>query len=310
MSGIPEEQVDTGPATVWAVLRDQWPGWAGQPLTPVGRTGTDHAVYRIGTDHVARFPRTARAAASLDLEVVVLPRVAGLVPVQVPRVEHVGFPGPLYPHRWAVLTWIEGEDAWARRRRVEDPHGEALAHDLADLVLALRAAPPLGVVPRRAPGRRGGPVAGVLERAEAWLSGSRGALPPWVDARLVREVLDAAREAADDEVRYVLSHGDLVPGNVLLRRRRLGAVIDWGYLGLADPALDLVPAWAMLGPRARAAFREHLSPDDATWHRARANAVEQALGGLVHHGPAHHPLGDVMGRTLRRVLDEAGPDGA
>ena len=122
----------------------------------------------------------------------------------------------------------------------------------------------------------------------------------------MRRVADASRAAADDHVPFVLTHGDLIPGNLLLRGGRLAAVLDWGYVSLADPALDLVPAWAVLGPRARLVFREALDVDDATWARARANALEQALGGVVYYTPRRHPLADVMGRTLRRVLDDAG----
>ena len=46
----------------------------------------------------------------------------------------------------------------------------------------------------------------------------------------------------------MLSHGHLIPGNVVVRDGRLVAVVDWGCASLADPALDLVAAWPLLGP--------------------------------------------------------------
>jgi len=150
----------------------------------------------------------------------------------------------------------------------------------------------------------------VLRRAHAWLDGEEGPLPSWVDARAVRASLAAAQEVAErapcDEA-AVLTHGDLIPGNILVRHGRLTAVIDWGYVSLADPALDLVCAWAVLGPVGRRVLRERVGADDATWERARVNALEQALGGLVYYSPRGHPLADVMGRTLRRVLEDARP---
>ncbi len=82
-------------------------------------------------------------------------------------------------------------------------------------------------------------------------------------------------------------------------------MLDWGYVSWADPALDLVPAWALFGPRARAVFRERVEADDATWLRARANALEQALGAIAYYTPRRHALADVMARTLRHVLDDA-----
>jgi aminoglycoside phosphotransferase (APT) family kinase protein len=301
---IHDHEVDTGPGVVEATLRNGWPGWRGQPLVALGGTGTDHAMYRVGRDRLARFPRTPAAADSLLREVELLPRLAGLTTTPVPHVEHVGAAGPAFPYPWAVLRRLEGEDAWAARDSVDDPHGDALARDLAGVVRALRQAP-VTDLPARGPGQRGGPLAGVVERAERWLTGDAGALPEHLDTEAVRHLLDEDRGAADDEVTYVPTHGDLIPGNVLVRGRRLAAVIDWGYASLADPALDLVPAWALLGPRARRVFFAALAADEATRRRARVNALEQALGGLAYYAPRAHPLAEVMARTLQRVLDEA-----
>jgi aminoglycoside phosphotransferase (APT) family kinase protein len=301
---IHDHEVDTGPEVVAATLRDGWAGWRDQALVALGGTGTDHAMYRLGTDHLARFPRTPAAAASLAREVEVLPRLAGLTTAVVPHVEHVGAPGPAFPHPWAVLRWLEGQDAWAARDSVADPDGDALARDVAGVVQGLRRSP-VADLPARVPGQRGGPLAGVLDRAERWLSGEAGPLPAHVDVDAVRDVLEEDRGAAEDEVTYVPTHGDLIPGNLLVRGRRLAAVLDWGYASLADPALDLVPAWALFGPRARRVYLAALAPDEATWRRARVNTVEQALGGLAYYTPRAHPLADVMARTLQRVLDEA-----
>ncbi|MBD3782911.1 MAG: phosphotransferase [Micrococcales bacterium] len=249
-----------------------------------------------------RLPRRPGAAASLAREVCLLPRLEGALPVPVPRVEHVGGPGSGYPHGWAVLGWLVGEDGWAARAHVADPRGDAFAEDVAAAVLALRALTTPDGVPDRDPGQRGGPLAGVLDRADRWLGGAEGPLPGDVDRGAVRRVLDACRGADDDTVPRVLTHGDLIPGNVLLTGDRLAAVIDWGYLSTADPALDLVPAWALLGSRARRRFRVLLAPDDATWTRARATALEQALGGILYYTPRRHPLADVMRRTLGELL--------
>jgi len=40
-----------------------------------------------------------------------------------------------------------------------------------------------------------------------------------------------------------MTHGDLIPGNVLVADARLAGVIDVGGLGPADPALDPGAAW-------------------------------------------------------------------
>lgn len=300
---IHDVEPDTGPVVARGLLGAERPEWAELPLRPVGGTGTDHAMYRIGTELVLRVPRTPGAADSLTREVRLLGDLAAQLSTRVPEVEHVGSPTAGYPHPWAVLRWLPGTDAWAARHRLEDPRGEAVAEDLARTVLELRAVTGLGV-PRRAAGQRGGPLAGVVERAHRWLAGDDGRLPDRVDAAAVAQVLAVGPDACVDDVPYVLTHGDLIPGNLVVEDGRLAAVIDWGYVSSADPALDLVPAWAVLGPDARERFRALLRPDDATWARARVNALEQALGGIVYYTPRRHPLADVMARTVDRILAE------
>ncbi len=76
-------------------------------------------------------------------------------------------------------------------------------------------------------------------------------------------------------------HGDLIPGNLLVRRADLTAVIDWGGAGIGDPAQDLAPAWAIFELRARRIFRDAVSADEEMWLRARAFELEHAVGGIL-----------------------------
>lgn len=71
-------------------------------------------------------------------------------------------------------------------------------------------------------------------------------------------------------------HGDLLPGNLLVRQDRLCGVIDWSGAGIGDPACDAMVAWAFPS-NARRIFREAVGFDDATWARARGWVVEQTI---------------------------------
>jgi aminoglycoside phosphotransferase (APT) family kinase protein len=108
---------------------------------------------------------------------------------------------------------------------------------------------------------------------------------------------------ADAKVAITFVHGDLIPGNLLLTGGRLAAIIDWGSAGYGDPAQDLTPAWAVFDGSSRQIFLEATGGDDATRLRARAFALEQAVGGVLYYTPRRHPLGDVMARTLHRILN-------
>ena len=48
-------------------------------------------------------------------------------------------------------------------------------------------------------------------------------------------------------------HEDLAPDNLLALDGRLSEVIDWGGLGVGDPATDLLPAWDLFQRESRGA---------------------------------------------------------
>jgi aminoglycoside phosphotransferase (APT) family kinase protein len=119
----------------------------------------------------------------------------------------------------------------------------------------------------------------------------------------VRRCAAEALEVAHDPVDVGFVHGDLIPGNLLVAAHRLSAIIDWGGAAYADLAQDLAPAWALFDERTRPVFREAVGANEATWLRARAFELEHAVGGVLYYTPRRHPLGDVMARTLRRILE-------
>jgi aminoglycoside phosphotransferase (APT) family kinase protein len=102
-------------------------------------------------------------------------------------------------------------------------------------------------------------------------------------------------------------HGDLDARNLLVRQGRIAAVVDFGCLGIGDPACDVALAWKLFPREARGRFREALSIDDATWARARGWIVYQSLGALAYYTPETNPsLFSEAQRWLRELLP-AGP---
>lgn len=101
-----------------------------------------------------------------------------------------------------------------------------------------------------------------------------------------------------------MTHGDLIPANVLVADERLTGVLDVGGLGPADAALDLVSAWHLLADGPRLVLRADLGCDDLEWARGRAWAFEQAMG-LVWNYVESNPVMSRLGRrTLDRLLQE------
>jgi aminoglycoside phosphotransferase (APT) family kinase protein len=306
---IHDDELDTSEGVVRALLEAQCPELAGAPLTYLQAPGTTNAMWRVrradGDDLVVRLPRLLRSAAKVPSEVGVLEAVASswsMPSVRTPTVCHVGAPDEAYPHPWLVLGWLDGTDAWTARASIDHDDLD-LAAEVATLVHTIAG---LDGVPARSrrDGERGGPIGPLLESLDWWLSDPQWDAGSFVDVAAIRRLADEARELEDLPVAPGFVHGDLIPGNLLVRDGRLAAAIDWGSCAIADPAQDLTPAWALFDRRARQAFREAVGCDDAAWLRARTFELEQTVGGIVYYRPKGHPLGDVMARTLARILDE------
>ncbi|WP_116426591.1 aminoglycoside phosphotransferase family protein [Streptomyces spongiicola] len=290
------DQVDVTTDIVATSVREQFPQWTGKAVRLLSSTGTVHAVFRIGDDLSARLPLrltdAAQALAVLKREARASAEPARVSRFPVPEPVALGKPGAGCPMPWSVQTWLPGTVAVDA-----DPSGsDAFARDLAAFIAALRDA---GTRGRRFSGENRG---GVLAHHDDWMAKcfeeSEGLLDVPRLRRLWTHLRELPRTAPD-----VMSHGDLIPGNVLVTGDRLGGVLDTGGFGPAFPALDLVGAWHLLRPGPREVLRRTPASDDLEWERGKAWAFEQAMG-LVWYYVESNPAMSSMGRrTLDRILE-------
>lgn len=94
-------------------------------------------------------------------------------------------------------------------------------------------------------------------------------------------------------------------GKAPVRPGRAFRVIDFGCMGLGDPACDLFPAWNLLPADAREVFREALGVDDATWHRGRGRTLSQALIALPYYRTTNPAMAHNARHVIRAVLAES-----
>jgi aminoglycoside phosphotransferase (APT) family kinase protein len=260
------------------LLTTQFPQWADLPLAPVQQSGMDNATFRLGDDLSVRLPRYAHWAGQVHREHRWLPRLTPRLPLAVSEPLAMGAPGEGYPYPWSVYRWLDGETVTTEG--LTDP--VRAAFDLAGFINALQDIDPTdGPGPEPSNAFRGVPLGDPRDSiaAEARVRPKLDALrgTGLVDVDAVTRVWEAALAAPAWEKEPVWIHGDLATGNLLSRGGRLSAVIDFGTLAVADPAVDLLPAYNFLPPRARDTFREAVGADDATWARARGWAVAGSL---------------------------------
>ena len=185
-------------------------------------------------------------------------------------------------------TWLSGVVA------TDDDPGEsvAFAHDVAEFVQAVRAID-IGGRSFRGTGRGGD-----LQAHDEWVETCFRESEQILDVRWLRRMWETFRELPRSGA-DVMTHGDLIPGNLLVSRAVDSGILDVGGLGPADPALDLVGAWRVLEAGPRQAFRDDLGCDDLEWERGKAWAFEQSIGAVWYYIESN----PAMSRMGRRTLD-------
>jgi len=294
------DEVLTDATLVRRLLRAQFPQWADLPLTPYPSSGTDNAIYRLGEDMAVRLPRIYWAAGQAEREQRWLPALAPHLPLPIPVPLAVGRPGEGYPWQWSITPWLKGEAA----TRTNLPDLRQAAVDLAQFITALhRISAVGGPLSGRHNSDRGVPLA---ERDEATRR-AIASLNGLADSDAVAAAWDAALAAPAWDAPPVWVHGDLEAGNLLVARGRIRAVIDFGCLGVGDPACDLLPAWSLFAGPARAAFRAAVAVDEATWARGRGWALSTAVIALPYYRDTNSVLADRSRVKIAEVLADCGP---
>ncbi|NEC29023.1 aminoglycoside phosphotransferase family protein [Streptomyces sp. SID8111] len=269
----------------------QFPQWATLPLDRLDPAGADHVIYRLGEELTVRLPRHAGAIGQARKEYHWLPRLAPHLPLTVPVPVAVGEPGFGYPWPWAVSRWLDGEVATVDTLAGSATAAVALARFLTALQrftpVDLHAAPLPDDLTGRPLSERDDATRAAIDRLDGIFDGAA-----------MTALWDAALDAPGWDRPPVWFHGDFHTGNLLTREGRLSAVIDFGGLGVGDPACDLMIAFTLLTPGNRAAFRDELGVDDATWLRGRGWALATGLNAYSSYA-AVNPV--IAAQTTRQI---------
>jgi aminoglycoside phosphotransferase (APT) family kinase protein len=270
-----EARIDA--ALVRALLEEQHPDLAGLRLVEAGE-GWDNRTFRLGDDLAVRLPRRAASARLIEHELRWLPALAPHLPLPVPSPVRSGRAGCGFPWPWSVTRWLPGETALASPALDE----YAVASGLALFLRALHRP--------AAPDAPHNPWRGVpLDARDALLHQNLAAIDGEVDHAAIIAQWERLRAAPPWQGGGLWIHGDLHPGNLLVRDGRLSGVVDFGDITAGDPATDLAVGWMLLRGAARSRFRDLTCGaegwlDDAAWARGRAWALALGVAFLANAG--------------------------
>ena len=286
-----DDEIPIDSELVRRLLQDQFPRWANLPVERVSSNGTDNELFRLGSDMVVRLPRIHWAAHDAEKEQKWLPILAPHLPVRIPTLLASGEPGNDYPWRWSICRWLKG--AHPQFHDIANPN--QLAEEIGAFIAALHRI--------RLPSD--GPSAGrgiPLADRDGFTREAIAALDGMFDVRALTQTWERVLDVAAWSRGPVWVHGDLSPGNLLLRHGHLDAVIDFGSLTTGDPASDFIVAWNLLPSRARLTLRETAHADADTWSRGRGWALSIALIQLPYYATRNPPLAANARYVISEVL--------
>jgi aminoglycoside phosphotransferase (APT) family kinase protein len=236
--------------------------------------GWDATVWLVDEKWAFRFPRRTIAIPGFERELALLPELAPLLPLPIPRPALVGRPADGYPWPFWGGAFLPGREV--SEAELDDAARLRLGLELASFLKRLHSREVAAAIGSDRlpvdPNRRGDMTFRVrvareqlaqLEQLGLWRA------PPAV----VRLLEQAEQLPAVEPVAVV--HGDLHFRHLLVGENgRAAGVIDWGDLCRADPAIDLPLVWSFLPPSGRGAFLEAYGPvSEEQLVRARVLAV-------------------------------------
>lgn len=258
------KESDITPDLARKLIAEQYPEFANLPISSVEKQGHDNRIYRLGKDMLIRMPTEKSYALKVPKEQTLLPQLTPHLTINIPVPIKTGVPSKDYPYPFSIYKWLEGSSV--NLLVLDEVCLEKLAVDLAKFLKELQSIENVdGPIPGQHNWWRGDHVSVYDKGAREQI----GKLSSIIDANKALNLWERACQTKWHK-NPVWVHGDMAIGNMLIKDSKLSAIIDFGGMGLGDPACDLVIAWTFFKNKVRDVFIREISLDQNTWLRAKA----------------------------------------
>jgi len=253
------------------LIAQQFPEYAHLSIRSVKSQGHDNRTFRLGAEMLVRLPSGKEYVRQIEKEHKWLPLLAAKLPLPIPESIAMGKPSNDYPFYWSIYRWLKGDSA--NTIELNDITLETIATQLAYFLQELhKFDADIDSAPQLHNWWRAAHTSTYDKETRELINNLRNV----IDARKASSLWQKAI-SSKWEKRPVWVHGDVSSGNILLNRGTLCAVIDFGCMGIGDPACDLTIAWTFFKNNSRKVFKNAFSFDDKTWDRARGWALWKAM---------------------------------
>lgn len=274
------------------LIDEQFPQWSNLEIRPIAKSGHDNRTFHLGDNMTVRLPSGQDYVTQIEKEITWLPYLQKHIDIPISSPIDKGKPGCNYPFLWSINKYIEGETL--SKDNIDSLEG--LAVDLNNFLVKLQTID-----------ASNGPVAGKHNfyrgsSLSIYHSETINALDILKDILDTKQLLSIWNQAIDNTTNdiKVWLHGDIAPSNLLVKDGKLNAVIDFGILGVGDPACDYAMAWTFFDNKSRPLFLQGLNQKIIA--RTRGWALWKAL--ITYNNP-DNSIANNARDTINEILNDS-----
>ena len=273
------------------LINEQFPEWSNLELKSVEKQGHDNRTFYLGDRMMVRLPSGQDYVAQIEKEAKYLPYLSKYLSLPITKPIAIGKASLKFPFVWSINSYLEGETA--SQDNVVDKI--SFANDLSNFLNELQSIDPIDAP---LPGKH---------------NFYRGANPD-IYSKEVYHILEKNKDNKNINKLYFLwekaissnwdkkpvwIHGDIALGNLLVKKGKLCGVIDFGIMGIGDPACDYAISWTFFDEKSRKYFLNNL--DEKTIDRARGWALWKAL---ITYNDFNDEIATTAKYTLKEIIKE------